>query len=144
MGMTQHDKRCELFKGVFLMGFFDEQEGLKAFELLGGKHITDEDSMDVLPEDVRQEIFTRLQDLTKHLSEIDEIIDQNATDWKRERMAKVDLAIIRLAVYETTFDDNIPEGVAINEAVEIAKEFGGDSSPSFVNGVLGRISRKRD
>ena len=144
MGMTQHDKRCELFKGVFLMGFFDEQEGLKAFELLGGKHITDEDSMDVLPEDVRQEIFTRLQDLTEHLSEIDEIIDQNATDWKRERMAKVDLAIIRLAVYETTFDDNIPEGVAINEAVEIAKEFGGDSSPSFVNGVLGRISRKRD
>ncbi len=144
MGMTQHDKRCELFKGVFLMGFFDEQEGLKAFELLGGKHITDEDSMDVLPEDVRQEIFTRLQDLTEHLSEIDEIIDQNATDWKRERMAKVDLAIIRLAVYETTFDDNIPEGVAINEAVEIAREFGGDSSPSFVNGVLGRISRKRD
>ena len=144
MGMTQHDKRCELFKGVFLMGFFDEQEGLKAFELLGGKHITDEDSMDVLPEDVRQEIFTRLQDLTEHLNEIDEIIDQNATDWKRERMAKVDLAIIRLAVYETTFDDNIPEGVAINEAVEIAKEFGGDSSPSFVNGVLGRISRKRD
>ncbi|MCR4946332.1 MAG: transcription antitermination factor NusB [Lachnospiraceae bacterium] len=142
--MTQHDKRCELFKGVFLMGFFDEQEGLKAFELLGGKHITDEDSMDVLPEDVRQEIFTRLQDLTEHLSEIDEIIDQNATDWKRERMAKVDLAIIRLAVYETTFDDNIPEGVAINEAVEIAREFGGDSSPSFVNGVLGRISRKRD
>ena len=144
MGMTQHDKRCELFKGVFLMGFFDEQEGLKAFELLGGKHITDEDSMDVLPEDVRQEVFTRLQDLTEHLSEIDEIIDRNATDWKRERMAKVDLAIIRLAVYETTFDDNIPEGVAINEAVEIAKEFGGDSSPSFVNGVLGRISRKRD
>jgi N utilization substance protein B len=144
MGMTQHDKRCELFKGVFLMGFFDEQEGLKAFELLGGKHITDEDSMDVLPEDVRQEIFTRLQDLTEHLSEIDEIIDRYATDWKRERMAKVDLAIIRLAVYETTFDDNIPEGVAINEAVEIAKEFGGDSSPSFVNGVLGRISRKRD
>ena len=144
MGMTQHDKRCELFKGVFLMGFFDEQEGLKAFELLGGKHITDEDSMDVLPEDVRQEIFTRLQDLTEHLSDIDEIIDRYATDWKRERMAKVDLAIIRLAVYEITFDDNIPEGVAINEAVEIAKEFGGDSSPSFVNGVLGRISRKRD
>ena len=144
MGMTQHDKRCELFKGVFLMGFFDEQEGLKAFELLGGKHITDEDSMDVLPEDVRQEIFTRLQDLTEHLSEIDEIIDENATDWKRKRMAKVDLAIIRLAVYEIKFDENIPEGVAINEAVEIAKEFGGDSSPSFVNGVLGRISRKRD
>ena len=144
MGMTQHDKRCELFKGVFLLNFFDEQEGLRAFELLGGKHITDEDSMEVMPDDVRQEIFERLQDLTEHLSEIDEIIDENATDWKRKRMAKVDLAIIRLAVYEIKFDENIPEGVAINEAVEIAKEFGGDSSPSFVNGVLGRISRKRD
>ena len=51
MGMTQHDKRCELFKGVFLLGFFDKEEGLKSFELLGGKHITDEDSVDVLPDE---------------------------------------------------------------------------------------------
>ena len=139
--MTQHDKRCELFKGVFLLGFFDKEEGLESFNRLEGKHITDEDSVEVLPEKVREEIYDRLQDLTEHLSEIDAIIDEFATDWRRDRMAKVDLAIIRLAVYEIKFDENIPDKVAANEAVEIAKEYGGDSSPSFVNGVLGRIIR---
>ncbi len=139
--MTQHDKRCELFKGVFLLGFFDKEEGLESFNRLEGKHITDEDSVEVLPEKVREEIYDRLQDLTEHLSEIDAIIDEFATDWRRDRMAKVDLAIIRLAVYEIRFDEHIPDKVAANEAVEIAKEYGGDSSPSFVNGVLGRIIR---
>ena len=141
MGMTQHDKRCELFKGVFLLSFFDREEGMEAFKRLDGKHITDEDSVEKMPDDVSEEILARLEDLTDHLSEIDSIIDEYATDWRRDRMAKVDLAVIRLAVYEIKFDDNIPEGVAINEAVEIAKEYGGDSSPSFVNGVLGRIVR---
>ena len=139
--MTQHDKRCELFKGVFLLGFFDKEEGLESYNRLAGKHITDEDSVDVLPENVRKEIYDRMQDLTAHLSEIDAVIDEYATDWRRDRMAKVDLAIIRLAVYEIRFDENIPDKVAANEAVEIAKEYGGESSPSFVNGVLGRIIR---
>ncbi len=144
MGMTQHDKRCELFKGVFLLGFFDETEGMEAYERLDGKRITDEDSMDRMPEGSYEEILVKLKDLTDHLADIDAIIDEYATDWRRDRMAKVDLAIIRLAVYEIKFDDNIPGGVAINEAVEIAKEYGGDSSPSFVNGVLGRIIRAQD
>ncbi len=56
-------------------------------------------------------------------------------------MNKVDLAILRLAVYEMTWDDDIPTKVAINEAVELAKRFGGDDSPSFVNGVLGKVAR---
>ena len=56
-------------------------------------------------------------------------------------MAKVDLAILRLGVYELRFDDEIPNGVAINEAVELAKTFGGQDSASFINGVLGHIAR---
>lgn len=56
-------------------------------------------------------------------------------------MNKVDLAILRLAAYEVLEDDDIPVGVAINEAVELAKKYGGDDSPSFVNGVLGKIAR---
>ena len=62
--------------------------------------------------------------------------DQTAEGWKTARMNKVDLTILRLAVYEMRWDDDVPEGVAINEAVELAKRFGGDSSSSFVNGVL--------
>ena len=57
-------------------------------------------------------------------------------------MNKVDLTILRLAVYELKWDDEIPVGVAINEAVELAKRFGGDESPSFVNGVLGKVAEQ--
>ena len=59
--------------------------------------------------------------------------------WKTDRMAKTDLAIIRLAVYEIKYEDAIPDKVAINEAVELAKLYGEESSPAFVNGVLARI-----
>ena len=57
-------------------------------------------------------------------------------------MNKIDLTILRLAVYEMKWDDEVPEGVAINEAVELAKRFGGDSSSSFVNGVLGKVAKQ--
>ena len=56
-------------------------------------------------------------------------------------MARVDLTIIRLALYEILFDDQVPEKVAINEAVELAKKYGGDESPAFINGVLARLVR---
>ena len=57
-----------------------------------------------------------------------------------DRMGKVDLTLIRLAVYEIKYDDDIPTGVAINEAVELAKKFGQDSSPAFINGVLAKFA----
>lgn len=57
-------------------------------------------------------------------------------------MGRVDLTILRLAVYEMKFDEDIPEKVAINEAVELSKKFGGDESPAFINGVLAKIAGK--
>ena len=72
------------------------------------------------------------------MPEIDALIDEKSADWKTKRMNKVDLAILRLAVYEMRWDDDIPVGVAINEAVELAKKFSSDEGPSFVNGVLAR------
>ena len=59
--------------------------------------------------------------------------------WKTARMGKVDLTLLRLAVYEIKFEDDIPTGVAINEAVELAKKYGTDDSSSFVNGILAKI-----
>ena len=57
-------------------------------------------------------------------------------------MSRVDLTILRLAVYELKFDEDVPLGVAINEAVELAKKFGGDDSSAFINGILGKIGKK--
>ena len=73
------------------------------------------------------------------LEDIDAIINEVSTGWKTSRMSKVDLTIIRLAVYEIKFDEDVPASVAINEAVEISKVFGGDDSPSFVNGILAKV-----
>jgi len=73
------------------------------------------------------------------VDEIDQQINAKTKDWTTERIAKVEVAIIRLAVYEVFYDDEVPNSVAINEAIEIAKKFGGDSSPAFVNGVLANI-----
>ena len=76
-----------------------------------------------------------------HLKEIDEAIVRNATGWSFERIAKVDLSILRLATYEILFVEKIPEGASINEAVELGKKYGGEKSAKFINGVLGAIAR---
>lgn len=78
------------------------------------------------------------------LEGIDERIAATAENWTLDRMPIVDRNIIRLATFEIMFRDDIPTGVAINEAVEMAKAFGTDESPKFVNGVLGRIACEAD
>ena len=79
-----------------------------------------------------------------HIEEIDELIEQNAEHWHKDRIAKVDLAVLRLAIAEMTFlEEPTPEGVAINEAVELAKRFGTEESGRFVNGVLGKYARSK-
>ena len=72
------------------------------------------------------------------MSKIDDMINKSVDGWKTTRMAKVDLTLIRLALYEIKFE-NIPVGVAINEAVSLADEFGSDSSAGFVNGALAKL-----
>ena len=72
--------------------------------------------------------------------EIDEMLNANTKGWKTGRMNKVDLSILRLAVYEMKWDDEIPAGVAIDQAVELAKKYSGDEGPSFINGVLAKLA----
>ena len=69
------------------------------------------------------------------------MINEHTTGWKTGRMNKVDLSVLRLAVYEMKWDDEVPVKVAINEAVELAKNFSGDEGPAFVNGVLGNHAK---
>ena len=72
--------------------------------------------------------------------EIDELLNTNTKGWKTSRMNKVDLSILRLAVYEMKWDDEVPTGVAIDQAVELAKKYSGDEGPSFINGVLAKLA----
>lgn len=76
------------------------------------------------------------------LQHIDQLIQNNITGWAKERIAKVDLAILRLALYEILFREDIPASVAINEAIELAKKYSTEESGGFVNGVLGKIMRE--
>ena len=76
--------------------------------------------------------------------ELDEIVAQYAQGWALNRLAKVDLTILRMAVYEMLYMPEIPVGATINEAVELAKRYGGDDSSSFVNGILGKIARRTE
>jgi N utilization substance protein B len=82
----------------------------------------------------------RFQSVVEKSCEIDAILSDISIGWKLNRMGKVDLTILRLAVYEIRYDEEIPVKVAINEAVELAKKFGGDDSPGFVNGVLAKLA----
>lgn len=131
--MTRREIRELIFKMVFRVEFHTEEEIPEQLRLFM-------DALDQAGEKDRAYIEHKVEDLLAHLTEIDEIIDASATNWKTSRMAKVELTLIRLAVYEMKFEEGVPTGVAINEAVELAKTYGEDNSPAFVNGVLARIA----
>lgn len=81
-----------------------------------------------------------LQGVQEEQGLLDTLIESYSHGWKLSRLSKVDLAILRLAIYELHFRNDIPINVAINEAIELAKKFSGPESGSFINGVLGKIS----
>ncbi len=84
------------------------------------------------------------QGVQAHWEDINRLITDNAPEWPLEQIAGVDRAVLRLGIYEILFADDVPPKVAINEAVELAKVYGGENSGSFINGVLGSIYRSND
>ena len=98
------------------------------------------DNIEELQEKDQSYIQNKFENIREKITEMDDILNQCSKGWKTSRMGKVDLSILRLAVYEVLFDEEVPDKVAINEAVELAKKFGGDESPSFINGVLGKVA----
>lgn len=87
-------------------------------------------------------ILSEYNGTTDHRVEIDGIIEQSSKNWKIKRMSKVDLTILRLAVYEIYYVKDIPNNVAINEAVELAKKYSGDEAPAFINGLLANVIKE--
>ena len=125
--------REHLFKLVFIFAFTREKDMEEQVRLYL-------DEIEDLDEQDRRTIEERFLAVCGKIPEIDAYLNATAKGWKTDRFGSADLAIMRVAVYEMLFDEQIPEGVAINEAVELAKKYGGDESPSFVNGILGKIS----
>jgi len=80
--------------------------------------------------------------IIKKIKKINSVISQAAPKWPLEKINRIDLAILRLATWELLYRPKVPPKVVINEAIELAKEFGGEASPSFVNGVLGTIFKE--
>ncbi len=89
-----------------------------------------------------QFVNTTVQGVLDAIVDIDALISKYATDWPLEQITIVDRNILRIGVYELKYNKDIPSKVAINEAIEIAKKFGGESSGKFVNGVLGAIFKQ--
>ena len=99
------------------------------------------------PEENKSKVDSQLANLivkgvTENLDSIDTIIQNSAPEWPLSQIAKVDLEILRIAIFELCMAKNVPPKVAIDEAVELAKEFGGENSSKFVNGVLGTVVKK--
>ena len=107
--------------------FMEEYNDLQTDEF---KNISDKD---------KSFIHDRVFDIIPKIKEIDEAINSVAEGWSTGRMGRVDLTILRLAYYEIKYDKDVPAAVAINEAVELAKKFGGETSPAFINGILAKV-----
>ena len=131
--MVRTELREHIFKMLFQIEFNETEEMPSHLKYYF-------DTLEDAAEKDKQYIQKKYEAVVSHVPEIDRIINDSARGWKTGRMNKVDLTILRLAVYELKWDEEIPVGVAINEAVELAKKFSGDEGPAFVNGVLGMVA----
>lgn len=131
--MSRRELREQIFKMLFRIEFHESDEMEEQMQLF-----LEEESKASEEEDTY--IRNKYEKIAEHLEQIDVAINEKSTGWKTTRMGKVDLSLMRLAVYEILFDEDIPTGVAINEAVELAKKYGTDDSPSFINGVLAKFA----
>lgn len=94
--------------------------------------------------DEEEYIRDAVETIKINLNDIDESIQKYIKGWKIHRLAKVDLSVLRIAVYELTYRKDIPMEVTINEAIEICKKYSTDESSKFINGILGSFVRKKD
>ena len=128
--------RTELREHIFRMLFrieFNSAEEMKEQEGFYFEDLEEATGKD------QEYILDKYRAIVEKKEEIDTLLNEVSEGWKTTRMNRVDLTIMRLAVYEIKWDEDVPTGVAINEAVELAKKYSSDDGPSFVNGILARF-----
>lgn len=131
--MKRRELREHVFRMLFRREFFDSE---KEFEEQVQMYL---EELEPLEEKDRVYMQEKIGAIYSLVPKLDEKLNEVARGWKTGRMGKVDLTVLRLALYEMRYEESVPEKVAINEAVEIARKYGGDDSPSFVNGVLAKL-----
>lgn len=127
--------REHIFKLLFMSQFNEAEEMPQQMAMYF-------DELEELGEEDRAYMESKYAKVTEHLPEIDGLLNQISKGWKTSRMARVDLTALRLSVYELKYEEDIPTKVSINEAVELAKKYGGDESFAFVNGILGKAAKE--
>ncbi len=137
--MSRRKARKNAFILLFELDFLGWEQPEKAAELFFDQLET-LDSPEQADEAEQAFVRSAVTGVAEHLEEIDQALNRVARGWSIDRMSKVDLAILRLALYEMRYAEDVPPGVAINEAVDLAKAYSSDEAPAFVNGVLGRLA----
>lgn len=134
--MTKREFRDYTFKMLFHVEFYDSESLEEQIQIFL------EDSE--LEEAQQQLLWERAKKIIPLLAQIDQLIAKYSEGWKINRIGKVELAVLRLGIYEMKYDEDVPERLAINEAVELAKMYAGDDSYKFINAILGKISRANE
>ena len=133
--MTKREEREHLFKLLFCKDFHDAEELQEQIELYLEQQET-ENKEEFAP------VKAKVEAIAAKEGTIDMILSEAAEGWRLNRMGKAELTILRIATYEIRYDEEVPDKVAINEAVELAKKYGNDASSGFVNGVLAKVIAK--
>lgn len=136
--MGRHELREQVFRLLFRVEFNTAQE-MEEQRALFLEDLPAEDTVRAAGEKDAAYIASRCSKVQDKIVEIDKIIDENTEGWDTTRMGKVELTVLRLGVYEILFDEDIPNSVAIDEAVSLAKQYGQETSGGFVNAILGKI-----
>jgi N utilization substance protein B len=132
--MSRSARREQVFVALFISGFYEVSETDEA--------LSNYFDMQDYSDEIRDSILTRYRAVKEQEGTIDSLLSGLAVGWDLSRMGRAEINILRQAVYEILFDEDIPEKVAANEAVELAKKYGGAEASGFVNGILGKVIRK--
>ena len=133
--MTKREEREHLFKLLFCKDFHDVEELHEQIEMY-------QTQQEVTNAEEFAPVKAKLEAIVAQEGTIDMILSEAAEGWRLNRMGKAELTILRIATYEIRYDEDVPDKVAINEAVELAKKYGSDASSGFVNGVLAKVLAK--
>lgn len=136
--MTRRKMREHIFRILFSIGFHADNEFEEQYIMYW--NVQD----DTPAEEEHDEIKEKLKNIKGKISEMDPVIEKCSKGWKLNRIGNADITILRLAIYEMKYDDNVPVKVAINEAVELAKRYGMDNSPGFINGILANVAKQHE
>lgn len=134
--MNRHKQREYIFRLLFSLNLGEQDKGINNIDVSLA-------SLDIESDEHAQLIKERVLLLVENLDAIDALIASSSDRWEMDRIAKIELSLLRVATFEMKVE-GLPVSVAINEAVELAKKYGEDKSSRFVNGVLGQVAKSID